>query len=47
MPTREMLEMWLAVIVASFVAKRHFEELTGMTLDEWDELNYQRVMSQP
>jgi hypothetical protein len=37
--------MWLALLIISRAAERYFIELTGMTLAEWDERNYQRVMS--
>ena len=45
MPTRVSFEAWFALLVASWFARKHFEQLTGMTLDEWDELNYQRVLA--
>jgi len=45
MPTRMRPEMWLALLVISRAAERRFIELTGMTLAEWDERNYQRIMA--
>jgi hypothetical protein len=44
MPTQHP-ETWLALLIVTRAAQRCFTEITGMTLDEWDEQNYQRVMS--
>jgi hypothetical protein len=35
--------LWLMIIGQALAAR--FRVVTGMTLDEWDELNYQRIMS--
>lgn len=45
MNTDLRFEMWLALMMVSYAASRRFTELTGMTLDEWDEQNYARIMS--
>jgi hypothetical protein len=45
MDTRMRFEMWLALLMVSVAAERRFIELTGMTLAEWDERNYARIMS--
>jgi hypothetical protein len=46
MPTERVRpEVWLAFLVVARMAERRFIELTGMTLAEWDERNYQRIMS--
>ena len=37
--------MWLALLIVQRALAERFRELTGMTLDEWDERNYQRIMA--
>ena len=38
-------EMMLALFVIQRMLGQTFIALTGMTLDEWDELNYQRTLA--
>lgn len=43
MPTHA--EQWLALCLCSYTAKRLLLKATGLTIEEIDELNYQRMMS--
>ncbi len=43
--SRLSLEMTLAILVIKHQLEQRFQQLTGMSLDEWDELNYRRVMA--
>ena len=46
MPTLLRPEMWLALTIISRQLEKRFIELTGMTLAEWDERNYMRIMEE-
>ena len=38
-------ETWMKLMLVSIWYSQVFEKITGMTLDEWDERNYQRIMN--
>ena len=45
MDPKHPLDMWLAILIVQRALSERFRQVTGMTLDEWDEMNYQRIMA--
>ena len=45
MHTDDDLEIAFFLAVSTGVMRRLFEELMGMSLEEWDERNYARIMA--
>jgi hypothetical protein len=43
MPTGNQAS-WLLLTIINAHTQKAFKQLTGMTLDQWDELHYERVM---